>query len=148
MTRSHPAGTYAGTYITDISWNDTIPHCDMTRLWITVYTASRMESGSHQEFGEASNLVVGPLVLFAVPLVFDQTTYSDQPVGCRGERVKFIQSAQGLNNPFFSPALAKAKLGCSHHCHKSVCLSVCMCVCPAVHEVLFLRNYSTKSFQN
>ena len=48
----------------------------------------------------------------------------------------------------FSPALAKAKLGYSHHCHKSVCLSVCMCVCPAVHEVLFLRNYLTKSFQN
>ena len=47
----------------------------------------------------------------------------------------------------FSPALAKAKLGCSCHCHKSVCLSVCMYVCPAVHEVLFLRNYSTKSFQ-
>ena len=40
------------------------------------------------------------------------------------------------------------KLGCSHHCHKSVCLSVCMYVCPAVHEVLFLRNYFTKSFQN
>ena len=45
---------------------------------------------------------------------------------------------------FVSPALAKAKLGCSRHCHKSVC----MYVCPAVHEVLFLRNYSTKSFQN
>ena len=51
----------------------------------------------------------------------------------------------------FSPALAKAKLGYSHHCHKSVCMYVCMyvcmCVCPAVHEVLFLRNYSNKSFQ-
>ena len=41
---------------------------------------------------------------------------------------------------FFSPALAKAKLGYSYHCHKSVCLYACLCVCPAVHEVLFLRN--------
>ena len=29
----------------------------------------------------------------------------------------------------FSPALAKAKLGCSRHCHKSVCMTVCMYVC-------------------
>ena len=45
---------------------------------------------------------------------------------------------------FFSPALAQAKLGCSRHCHKSVCMTVCMYVCPAVHGVLFLRNYSTR----
>ena len=44
---------------------------------------------------------------------------------------------------FFSPAWAKAKLGYSHHCHKSVCL----CVCLAVHKVVLLRNYCTKSFQ-
>ena len=38
---------YATAYITDISWNDTIPHCDMTRLWITVYTESyRAPEGS------------------------------------------------------------------------------------------------------
>ena len=30
----------------------------------------------------------------------------------------------------FSPALAKAKLGYSHHCHKSVCMYVCVSGCP------------------
>ena len=36
---------------------------------------------------------------------------------------------------FFIPALAKAKLGYSRHCHKSVCVYVCVCV-----------RLSTKSF--
>ena len=31
---------------------------------------------------------------------------------------------------FVSPALAKAKLGCSRHCHKSVCMYVCVSGCP------------------
>ena len=39
-------------------------HCDLKGIWIPVYTESRMESGSHQEFGEASNLVVGPVGTF------------------------------------------------------------------------------------
>ena len=29
-------GVGHGTYSTGISWNDTIPQCDVTRLWITL----------------------------------------------------------------------------------------------------------------
>ena len=57
-----------------------------------------MKSGSHKEFVEASNLVVEPVGTFlSATIGFEQATYSDQPVGSRGERVNLYIFSVGLH---------------------------------------------------